>query len=253
MLEYGTTRWLSIIDHVQAKPRHNAWDVVFKDHMESQNDHYGETEQQYRDRHCKPAWQKARECHEMGNADSEPDTGDGNDAEHYDVSYDDEIERQAAETADAMNQHGCQMMEQRPPTTASPPPIAKNAAPSAYDKIKEEWRKRTEENNAEMERISNVQKQQYEDMKKMAGTFETLLEEKMGKLFTDVTAIIRKDRVKANLAQADLTSKMESLLQMFATMTASLTRIEQSKRNANDEPDEPNAARRQRLAITDSS
>ena len=178
------------------------------------------------------------------------------DAEHYDVSYDDEIERQAAETADAMNQHGCQMMEQRPPATISPPSPARSAAPSAYDKIKEEWKKRTDENNAEMERISKLQNQQFEDMKKMAGTFETMLDEKMGKLFIDVTAIITEDRTKANLVQADINSKMEGLHLMFTTMTESLARIEQAKRSANDEQAgeaSSQPARRQKLAITDTA
>ena len=181
-------------------------------------------------------------------------TQEEDDAEHYYVSYDDEIDRQAAETADAMNQHGCQMMEQRPPVMASTPSPARSAAPSAYDKIKEEWKQRTDENNAEMERISKLQTQQFEDMKKMAGTFETMIDEKMGKLFVDVTAIITEDRKNANLVQADINSKMEGLHLMFTAMTESFARIEQAKRSANDEQAgeaSTQPARRQRLAIAD--
>jgi len=107
-----------------------------------------------------------------------------------------------------------------------------------------------------MERISKLQNQQFEDMKKMAGNFETMLDDKMGKLFIDVTAIITEDRTKANLVQADINSKMKGLHLMFTTMTESLARIEQAKRSANDEQAgeaSSQPARRQKLAITDTA
>ena len=241
----GSTRWLSIIEHAPPKPRKNAWDVVFTKHYnelrerksEPEPNHYwsGQTEQQYRDGYPKPDWMKARHCEEMRNSDDE-----SNAAEEYDVSYDDEIEQQALDAADAMN---------IPLVQTSTTPVVVNApVTSSYDAIRAEWRKRTEDSNAEMQRISNLQNAQFEDMQKMVAKVEAVFEEKLTVICRDMMTAMDEIREKSNNAQLANQNAFAGLAASIEKLGAQMARMEtEGKRGAQD--DVAGVRTRQRTSI----
>jgi hypothetical protein len=260
----GSTRWLSIITHEPPKPKKNAWDIVFTKHnaelkgqqCDDEPTHWpGQTENEYLSRNLSPAWMKARHCSEMNISDDE-----SNAAENYDASYEDEVEQQALLTADAMNIS----VDQASSTAGhAAPGESRRAAPatpiaattsayvptSSYDAIKAEWRKRTDESNAEMERISNLQKAQFEEMQKMVAKVEAVFEEKLASICKDMMSAMDDVREKSNAAQLQNQTAFTGLAASIALLGAQMARMEtEGKRGAQD--DATGVRTRQRTSIT---
>ena len=254
----GTTRWLSIIVHEPPKPRKNAWDIAFSTHNAEAKGpmHWpGQTEQQYRSNSPQPAWMRARAMDESQHG-GEPawvhgGADEGNEAEQYDVTSDDELEQQALDTADAMNINVVQQGDTHNGRAAPATPIAPNSSyvpTSSYDAIRAEWRQRTEDNNAEMLRLSNLQKAQVEEMHKVVAKVEAVFEEKLAAICKDMMLAMEDVRQKFNAAQIENTAGFASLNATLAALGIQMARMEtEGKRGAQDEA--AGARTRQRTSI----
>ena len=132
--------------------------------------------------------------------------------------------------------------------SGSQPTHVKTAAPSAYDNIRAEWRKRADENSAKIERISNLQKSQFEDMQTMAAKVGAIFEEKLANICRDMMSAMTEEQEQANLAQVANQTAFASLAASIASLGAQIARMEtEGKRGAQD--DAAGVRSRQRTSI----